>query len=47
MDSIEQGVKQEIKDRISETDEQIYVVRTDLQSKNMFLSIIVRLTKEL
>jgi hypothetical protein len=33
MDSIEEGIKKEIKDRIVESDETIYIVRTDLQSK--------------
>lgn len=33
MDRLEDSIKKEIKDRVVETDEIIYVVRTDLNSK--------------
>ena len=33
MDRLENSIKKEIKDRIIETDEQIYITRTDLNSK--------------
>ena len=32
MDNLEKGINKEVKDRIVESDELIYAVRTDLQS---------------
>lgn len=34
MDRLEDSIKREVKDRVVETDEIIYVVRTDLNSKS-------------
>lgn len=41
MDVIEVSIKKEIKDRIVETDEQIYEVRTELSGTILFVTIIV------
>ena len=45
MDRLEDSIKKEIKDRVVETDEIIYVVRTDLNSK--FYKLLKFLTSQL
>lgn len=47
MDTIEDSIKKEIKDRIIESDELVYAVRTDLQSMLTFLNCINSLTKSI
>lgn len=40
MDRLESSIKKEIKDRVIETDEVIYITRTDLNSKSKRLMLL-------
>ena len=40
MDKLEGAIKKEVKDRVIETDEIIYVTRTDLNSKQIITKMI-------